>query len=49
MAAGQVAGYFPGLFIFFLIVALLKLIAAVRGVNECTLAQLIEVSLTCER
>lgn len=49
MAAAQVPGYFPGLFIFALIVAMLKLIAAVRGVNECTLAQLTEVGLTFEQ
>lgn len=48
-AAAQVPGYFPGLFIFALIVAMLKLIAAVRGVNECTLAQLTEVGLTFEQ
>lgn len=49
MAAAQVPGYFPGLFIFALIVAMLKLIAPVHGVNECTLAQLTEVGLTFEQ
>lgn len=41
MAAVQVICYFTALFIFFAVLALPELIAAVFGFNECTLAQLI--------